>query len=245
MAADLILTGRNGAHREPRAAACGGTGRSGTAGCWRSARSRMSWLTGTITRTVRDLAGAAVVPRLRRRAQPPCGRRGDRPVRALVRCRARGGRDPRPRARGELRLCPRTAWITGGSWASTLMSELNSSAVRERLDEAAGGRPVMLSRRQPSQPVGEHAGLASGRHHERRHSRGRRGRWSIPRTESPAASCSKRRGMLVAQARTASGRPDGGAAPTGRRAAASSCWSTFGVTAFQDAAVFAARRSAR
>ncbi|MFT3798300.1 amidohydrolase [Microbacterium sp.] len=40
---------------------------------------------------------------------------------------------------------PPDAWITGGSWASTLMDELNSSAVRARLDEAAGGRPVMLS----------------------------------------------------------------------------------------------------
>ncbi|HZU92924.1 MAG TPA: amidohydrolase [Microbacterium sp.] len=40
---------------------------------------------------------------------------------------------------------PEGAWVTGGSWASTLMDELNSSAVRRRLDEAAGGRPVMLS----------------------------------------------------------------------------------------------------
>jgi predicted amidohydrolase YtcJ len=40
---------------------------------------------------------------------------------------------------------PEGAWVTGGSWASTLMDELNSSAVRRRLDQAAGGRPVMLS----------------------------------------------------------------------------------------------------
>ena len=40
---------------------------------------------------------------------------------------------------------PTDAWITGGSWASTLIDELNSSAVRARLDEASGGRPVMLS----------------------------------------------------------------------------------------------------
>ena len=43
------------------------------------------------------------------------------------------------------RSLPADAWITGGSWASTLMDELNSSAVRRRLDEASGGRPVMLS----------------------------------------------------------------------------------------------------
>ena len=40
---------------------------------------------------------------------------------------------------------PEGAWITGGSWASTLMDELNTTAARLRLDEAAGGRPVMLS----------------------------------------------------------------------------------------------------
>lgn len=40
---------------------------------------------------------------------------------------------------------PPGAWITGGSWASTLMDELNTSSARRRLDDAAGGRPVMLS----------------------------------------------------------------------------------------------------
>lgn len=40
---------------------------------------------------------------------------------------------------------PVGAWITGGSWASTLMDELNTSSARRRLDEAADGRPVMLS----------------------------------------------------------------------------------------------------
>lgn len=40
---------------------------------------------------------------------------------------------------------PEDAWITGGSWASTLMDELNTSAVRARLDGASGGHPVMLS----------------------------------------------------------------------------------------------------
>lgn len=40
---------------------------------------------------------------------------------------------------------PADTWITGGSWASTLMHELNSSTVRALLDEAAEGRPVVLS----------------------------------------------------------------------------------------------------
>ncbi|MFT4051994.1 MAG: amidohydrolase [Microbacterium sp.] len=40
---------------------------------------------------------------------------------------------------------PEGAWITGGSWGATLMDELSTTATRLRLDEAAGGRPVMLS----------------------------------------------------------------------------------------------------
>lgn len=40
---------------------------------------------------------------------------------------------------------PEGAWITGGSWASTLMDELNTTAARLRLDEASAGHPVMLS----------------------------------------------------------------------------------------------------
>ncbi len=52
-------------------------------------------------------------------------------IRALVRERAR--------------TLPAGAWITGGSWASTLMDELSSSATRTRLDEASDGHPVMLS----------------------------------------------------------------------------------------------------
>ncbi|MFC6354710.1 amidohydrolase [Luethyella okanaganae] len=40
---------------------------------------------------------------------------------------------------------PVDAWVTGGSWGSTLMDELSTEAARRDLDEAAGGRPVMLS----------------------------------------------------------------------------------------------------
>lgn len=36
-------------------------------------------------------------------------------------------------------------WIVGGAWASTLVSTLSRSSVRHALDEAAGGRPVMLA----------------------------------------------------------------------------------------------------
>lgn len=37
------------------------------------------------------------------------------------------------------------AWITGGSWGSTLLGELSHESAQQGLDEAAGGRPVMLT----------------------------------------------------------------------------------------------------
>ncbi|HWT32381.1 MAG TPA: amidohydrolase [Microbacterium sp.] len=49
------------------------------------------------------------------------------------------------RVRAHAASLPEDAWVTGGSWASTLMDELNTTAARLRLDEASGGRPVMLS----------------------------------------------------------------------------------------------------
>ena len=49
------------------------------------------------------------------------------------------------RVREQAATLPPGAWVTGGSWASTMMDQLNSSTVRGRLDEASGGRPVMLS----------------------------------------------------------------------------------------------------
>lgn len=39
---------------------------------------------------------------------------------------------------------PRDAWVVGGSWGSTLIPELEHPSVKERLDAAAGGRPVLL-----------------------------------------------------------------------------------------------------
>lgn len=39
---------------------------------------------------------------------------------------------------------PEGGWIVGGPWGTNLLSELNSSAALARLDEAAGGRPVVL-----------------------------------------------------------------------------------------------------
>ncbi|MCM3656079.1 amidohydrolase [Agromyces mediolanus] len=39
---------------------------------------------------------------------------------------------------------PADAWITGGAWGSTLRTAISNEATRARLDEASGGRPVML-----------------------------------------------------------------------------------------------------
>lgn len=36
-------------------------------------------------------------------------------------------------------------WVTGGAWASTLVETLSSASARRALDDAAGGRPVMLA----------------------------------------------------------------------------------------------------
>lgn len=39
---------------------------------------------------------------------------------------------------------PADAWVVGGAWGSNRRTEISSAAVRRRLDEAAGGRPVLL-----------------------------------------------------------------------------------------------------
>lgn len=40
---------------------------------------------------------------------------------------------------------PQNAWVVGGSWGSTLLEELSQPGTKNRLDKAAGGRPVLLS----------------------------------------------------------------------------------------------------
>ncbi|MCD1571995.1 amidohydrolase [Agromyces mediolanus] len=39
---------------------------------------------------------------------------------------------------------PADAWVTGGAWGSNLRTAISNDETRARLDEAAGGRPVML-----------------------------------------------------------------------------------------------------
>ncbi|MFT4213937.1 MAG: amidohydrolase [Microbacterium sp.] len=129
---------------------------------------------------------------------------------------------------------PVDAWVTGGSWAATLMDELNSSAVRARLDEASGGRPVMLSddshhNRWVNSRALELAGIS---------------RDSIPDAGvtlldpddgEPSGVLLEAAGVLVAQAHAAAG---GLTAEQHRRASQRGVelLSAYGVTAFQDAA---------
>ncbi|MBS1672722.1 MAG: amidohydrolase [Actinobacteria bacterium] len=49
------------------------------------------------------------------------------------------------RVREKAATLPEDAWIIGGVIASTLLPALQSTAVRLRLDEAAGGRPVVIA----------------------------------------------------------------------------------------------------
>ncbi|WP_336648576.1 amidohydrolase [Microbacterium sp. MMO-10] len=49
------------------------------------------------------------------------------------------------RVREKAATLPEDAWIIGGVVASTLLPSLQSTAVRLRLDEAAGGRPVVIA----------------------------------------------------------------------------------------------------
>lgn len=129
---------------------------------------------------------------------------------------------------------PAGAWITGGSWASTLMDELNTSSARRRLDEAAGGRPVMLSddshhNRWANTEALRLAGIAKD---------------SIPaegvtlldaNDGEPTGVLLEAAGVLVAQAHARAG----GLSPAQHRQASKrgvELLNGFGVTAFQDAA---------
>ena len=73
------------------------------------------------------------------------------------------------RVRDKARPLPADAWIVGGAVPTTLLPTLANTASRLRLDEAAGGRPVVLVEDSPSQPLGEHARAGARRHHGRQH----------------------------------------------------------------------------
>lgn len=125
---------------------------------------------------------------------------------------------------------PEDAWIVGSPWASDRLGEINTSEALARLDEAAGGRPVMLT---------------DDSHHNR---------WVNSRAlalagiahDSPGVLCDahgratgvllEAAGIPVARAQRASG----GLTDEQQRASSRhgiQILNSFGITAFQDAAV--------
>ena len=233
MAADLILTGgtvRTANRAQPLAAALAiRDGRVLAVGSEQDVLAHRDDRT-----TIRDLAGATVYPGFVD-VHNHHAVAGVTDLFELSFGVALGVEEILDRVRARAETLPPGAWITGGSWASTLMSELNSSAVRERLDVAAGGRPVMLS---------------DDSHHNRWVNTSALRLAGItkdtvpadgvtlldPEDGEPSGVLLEAAGMLVAQARTASG---GLTAAQHRQASRRGVelLSTFGVTAFQDAAV--------
>ncbi|MCW2288257.1 hypothetical protein EDF60_0814 [Leucobacter luti] len=125
---------------------------------------------------------------------------------------------------------PNDAWIVGGPWASDRLGEINTAAALAQLDEAAGGRPVMLSddshhNRWVNTRAMEIAGVTPGQDGVVLDAEGR-----------ATGVLLEAAGIPVAQAQ----REVGGLSPEQDRAASKhgvSILSSFGVTAFQDAGV--------
>ncbi|MET0780061.1 MAG: amidohydrolase [Microbacterium sp.] len=98
---------------------------------------------GDATR-VRDLAGAFVMPGfIDVHNHHALAGRGD--LFELSFSPGLGLDDVIERIAAYARALPDGAWVTGGSWGSGLLSDLNSSAVLARLDAASAGHPVMLT----------------------------------------------------------------------------------------------------
>ena len=125
---------------------------------------------------------------------------------------------------------PADAWVVGGPWMSDRLGEVNTAEALAGLDEAAGGRPVMLSddshhNRWVSSRAMEIAGVAAGQPGVVLDAEGR-----------PTGVLLEAAGLPVARAQQAAG----GLTPEQERAAAQrgvEILNSFGVTAFQDAGV--------
>lgn len=124
---------------------------------------------------------------------------------------------------------PADAWVVGGPWASDRLGDVNTSVALARLDEAADGRPVMLSddshhNRWVSSRALELAGVTAGTE------------GVLLDGERPTGVLLEAAGVPVAQAQAAVG----GLTPEQERAAARrgvEILSAHGVTSFQDAGV--------
>ncbi|WP_449280925.1 amidohydrolase [Leucobacter sp.] len=125
---------------------------------------------------------------------------------------------------------PADAWVVGGPWASDRLGEVNTAAALARLDEAAGGRPVMLSddshhNRWVNSRAMEIAGVAPGQPGVVLDAEGRATGVLLEAAGIPVARAQREAGALTAEQQRESSRH--GVA----------ILNSYGVTAFQDAAV--------
>lgn len=124
---------------------------------------------------------------------------------------------------------PAEAWVVGGPWASDRLGEISSVAALARLDEAAGGRPVMLSddshhNRWVNSRALELGGVTAEQ------------AGVVLDAGQPTGVLLEAAGVPVAQAQQEAG----GLSPSQERAAARrgvEILNSFGVTSFQDAGV--------
>lgn len=129
---------------------------------------------------------------------------------------------------------PPDAWLFGGSWGSGLMGELATHAARRALDEAAGGRPVLLTddsyhNRWVSSRTLELAGVTADTPDPA-------GGIILREDGAPTGIMLEGAGRAMELAVPASARPDAaGWRDCSRRGVA--VLNEFGITAFQDASV--------
>ena len=125
---------------------------------------------------------------------------------------------------------PADAWVVGGPWASDRLGEINTAEALAQLDEAAGGRPVVLSddshhNRWVNSRAMELAGVAPGRPGVVLDAEGRATGVLLEAAGIPVARAQREAGALTAEQQRESSRH--GVA----------ILNSYGVTAFQDAAV--------
>ncbi|GAA1616603.1 amidohydrolase [Leucobacter chromiireducens] len=124
---------------------------------------------------------------------------------------------------------PADAWVVGGPWASDRLGDVNTAAALDRLDDAAGGRPVMLTddshhNRWASSRALALAGVTAGTE------------GVLLDGERPTGVLLEAAGIPVAQTQAAAG----GLTPAQERAASRrgvEILNAHGVTCFQDAGV--------
>jgi predicted amidohydrolase YtcJ len=125
---------------------------------------------------------------------------------------------------------PADAWVVGGPWASDRLGEVNTAEALARLDEAAGGRPVMLSddshhNRWVNSRAMEIAGVGPGQPGVVLDAEGRATGVLLEAAGIPVARAQREAGALTAEQQRESSRHGVG------------ILNSYGVTAFQDAAV--------